>query len=302
MKTKISYGIALCRYNQEKNNNVEILLIKKRYSYQYQSFVMGHYNKKDIKYLRHLFNNMSFSEKIDILSGEFSSMWSRIWLNNPEKFFNLAEIYRNYNLKQYPVKDKFTEVEIHKLYHEKKNKFENNFLRDKNVSLQNLVQQSSNSEILWEIPKGRKDEVETKTISGEEHKRLSTTSTMRDAKHPETNLDCAIREFFEETSITSNKYKILYDVDPIVDSFIDNSTIYKTVYYIAKINDYSFEPRIDFKNFEQISEIEQIKWVSISEIKFFNLQSPIYNRLHQLFTRIIKIFKKKNRMYVLKVS
>lgn len=274
MKTKISYGIALCRYNENNNNNVEILLIKKRYSYQYHSFVMAHY-KKDMRYLRYLFNNMSFSEKIDILSCEFSSIWRRIWLNNPERFFNLADIYRSYNSQEFPVKDKFSDVEIHKLYHEKKNKFESNFLRDKGAMLQDLIQQSTNSEILWEIPKGRKDS--------------------NNSLH-ETNLDCAIREFYEETSIPSDKYKVLYDVEPIIDSFIDNSTIYKTVYYAAKLIDYDYVPHINFKNFEQISEIEQIKWVSITEIRFFKLQVHAYNRLHQLYTRIIKLFKKSNKI------
>jgi ADP-ribose pyrophosphatase YjhB (NUDIX family) len=265
MKSKTSYGIALCRRNKE-NNNVEILLIKKRYSYQYHSFVMAHYKKSDIKNIKYLFDNMSFSEKIDILSMDFSAMWRRIWLNNPEKYFNLIELYRN-NV----VKNRFSDIEIHKMYHEKKNRFENNFTKDNGAMLRNLIQTSKNAEILWEIPKGRKDMIDC-----------------------ETNIDCAIREFYEETSISSDKYRILYNVDPVVDSFVDNNTIYKTIYYIA-INEKNenFVPRIDFRNFEQILEVEQIKWVSITEIKFFNMQSSIHKRLYQLFA---KIFKKHNKI------
>ena len=67
-KCKTSYGIALCRFNRDKNLQSEILMIKKRYTYHYFSFVFGHYKKYNNKHLQYLFNNMTFGEKIDILS------------------------------------------------------------------------------------------------------------------------------------------------------------------------------------------------------------------------------------------
>ena len=39
---KQSVGIACCRYNP-KTNRPEILLVEKRYSYNFQTFVFGHY-------------------------------------------------------------------------------------------------------------------------------------------------------------------------------------------------------------------------------------------------------------------
>jgi hypothetical protein len=69
-KYKTSYGIALCRYNASKNNQPEILLIKKRYTYCYFSFVFGHYKKYNNKHLQYLFNNMSFGEKVDVFKYE----------------------------------------------------------------------------------------------------------------------------------------------------------------------------------------------------------------------------------------
>lgn len=276
MKTKVSYGIALCRQNKGKNNAVEILLIKKRYSYAYQSFVMQHYSKNDTSYIRYLFDQMSFGEKIDILGMQFCQMWQRIWLNNPEKFFNLIDVYKSTNFSKRVIKSKFSDADIHKLYREKKNKFENNFLKDGGEKLRQVISQSKDAEILWEIPKGKKSE----------------------KNNDETNIDCAIREFYEETSISSDKYKILYDVDPLIDSFVDNSTKYKTVYYIATLNKDSknYMPHIDFRNFEQISEVEQIKWVSIDEIKFFNLPKSMNDRLYYLYKYIIKMYKKNNRL------
>ena len=83
-KTHISYGVALCQYNKKKNNQIEILLVQKRYSYAYYNFVFGYYKKNNTKYLKYLFNNMTYNEKIDILGMQFSIMWYRIGLNNPE--------------------------------------------------------------------------------------------------------------------------------------------------------------------------------------------------------------------------
>lgn len=277
MRTKLSFGTALCRYNTEKNNVIEIVLVKKRYTYYFFSFVMGHFNKKDTKYIKYLFNNMTFAEKIDIISMQYSQMWYRIWLNNPEKCYNIIDVYRTHKFSTNPIENRYTNMEIYKLYSDCKAKFEKAFLMDidKGKRLRTLIQNSSDAEILWEIPKGGK--------------KVGFTD--------ETNIDCAIREFSEETSIRSDKYKIIYDIDPIVISHIDNDIIYKTYYYIAKLkNNNNFIPYIDFRNFDQITEIEQIKWVSLAELDFFNLSPSMHNRLKNLYITIIKLFKKNNNI------
>lgn len=286
MKTKTSYGIALCRYNKEKNNNVEILLIKKRYSYHFLSFVMGFYKKNDNKYIKHLFDNMSFSEKIDILGMQFSQMWYRIWLNNPEKYYNITDVYKNTDFANHPIKNKYSNAEIYKLFFQKKSRFENNFLKDKGLKLRNMILQSNDAEILWEMPKGGKQSIIGKPFSSE------------------SNIDCAMREFYEETSIENDKYKILYDIAPLIDSFVDNDTNYKTVYYIATLYPQyqDLTPKIDFKNFEQITEVKQIKWVSLAEVKFFNLTQVVHNRLIKLYANVIKKFKKYNKFKKLKIN
>ena len=102
MRKKHSYGVALYRYNIKKNNRIEILFIKKRYTYHYLSFIIGNYESvKDEKYIKYLFDNMTINEKIDILSLNFANMWYRIWLTNPEsinysKSKNVEINYKNY--------------------------------------------------------------------------------------------------------------------------------------------------------------------------------------------------------------
>lgn len=254
-KYKISYGIALCRYNKDKNNQNEILMIKKRYTYYYFSFVFGYYKKYNNKQLQYLFNNMTFGEKVDILSMKFSNIWYRLWLTNPEQNYNINKLDESNcgNLK---------------CYFRKKNKFESIFLRDNGKRLMRLINNSSNAETPWEIPKGGME-------------------------NNETHLDCAIREFEEETNIATQDYNILWHIDPITVSHKDENIVYKSVYYIAYLNSNSnWKPKVKFDTCHQLGEIEQIRWVSLNEISFLNLNDKIKNRLKRNYKNIIYWFKK----------
>ena len=43
----------------------------------------------------------------------------------------------------------------------------------------------------------------------------------------ESNINAAIREFYEETNIKKNKYKLLYNIEPIEYTFEDDNIKYK---------------------------------------------------------------------------
>lgn len=264
MSKKVSYGIALCRHNEEKNNRIEILMIKKRYSYEFINFVLGRYQAYDKKTLFHMFNNMSFAEKIDIFGMQFENMWYRIWINNPVKQYNILDVYKHID-KNLNVDDYMTGSDIYKCFKQKKNKFFSNF-GDNVTSLRNLIINSSNSEIMWEMPKGK-------------------------LESNETCIDCAIREFYEETSVKHDNYRIFYNVDPVVETIVEDGCIYKQYYYIAECTS-AFKPSVNFENFKQISEVEQVKWVSIDEIDFMSLSKGRHEQLLQTAKNVIKKFKK----------
>ncbi len=273
LQKKISYGIALCRYNEQKNKRAEILMIKKRYSYHFFNFVFGRYKPNDTKYLQHLFDNMSFAEKIDIIGMNFENMWYRIWLNNPTKHFDISDVYDYINgNKLTKPKHNMSSADKYKSFFQKKNKFEKNFMGDSGKKLRSIINNSSDAELTWEMPKGGKQD-------------------------NETNIDCAIREFYEETSIASNKYKILYDVGPIIDTIVEEDTIYQHCYYLAVVREgVNIFPKINFNNFEQISEIEQLRWISIADIEFLKMSRSEHSRLLRLASRVVKFFKKHNKL------
>jgi 8-oxo-dGTP pyrophosphatase MutT (NUDIX family) len=81
----------------------------------------------------------------------------------------------------------------------------------------------------------------------------------------ETDINCAKREFSEETNIKDIDYNIL-DMKPIEESYIGTNGIrYKHIYYIAQINKNVYL-KIDKNNKYQRSEIGEMKWCNIKEV------------------------------------
>ena len=78
----------------------------------------------------------------------------------------------------------------------------------------------------------------------------------------ESPINAAIREFYEETNIKKNKYKLLYNINPITHIFSDDNITYKYVYYIAILLDNKYTLQLDLKPDSHIMEI--------SEMQFFN--------------------------------
>lgn len=92
----------------------------------------------------------------------------------------------------------------------------------------------------WEFPKGRRN------------------------PH-ETNMKCAIREFEEETDVSSDEYTLLDNVVPFSEEYIgSNGVRYKHIYYIAFYKG-NRELSINDSKYEQFSEIGDIKWLSLTQ-------------------------------------
>jgi ADP-ribose pyrophosphatase YjhB (NUDIX family) len=118
----------------------------------------------------------------------------------------------------------------------------------------------------WGFPKGRKDK-------------------------NEKNLDCAIREFEEETGIEQSKYTILNRLNTIEESVIGTeNTIYKLVYYLGIMNE-NIELKID--NEHQKYEVGDMKWLTfeetISKIRpYFKEKITMIYKIYFLFLNIIE--------------
>jgi 8-oxo-dGTP pyrophosphatase MutT (NUDIX family) len=135
------------------------------------------------------------------------------------------------------------------------------------ITLKDIVEKSTTSwnETEWEFPKGR-----------------------RNSK--EKDLDCALREFEEETGISRNKITIIENVLPFEEIFIGtNHKSYKHKYFLAYMNDETE----DLANF-QVTEVSKIEWKSIDKclesIRPYNLEKK------KLITNINKVLE-EYRLY-----
>lgn len=81
----------------------------------------------------------------------------------------------------------------------------------------------------------------------------------------ESDLECAEREFIEETGYTRDDYTILYNVAPLEEYFIGSNNVrYKHIYYFAKIIN-GREPKVDPSNIQQVCEVGAVNWFTYNE-------------------------------------
>jgi 8-oxo-dGTP pyrophosphatase MutT (NUDIX family) len=155
------------------------------------------------------------------------------------------------------------------LYEMKKSNEKFNYLKSINF-FDNLISEYSSTE--WELPKGGQ-------------------------KQNETYINCAIREFEEETSITKDNYKILKCNEPIYDIFTGTNNIeYRHIFYTALLTNNDIEEYQLTNN----NEIASIKWCSWSELN--NIIRPYNNSkikiLTLIFLFIINICSYKNNQSI----
>jgi 8-oxo-dGTP pyrophosphatase MutT (NUDIX family) len=82
----------------------------------------------------------------------------------------------------------------------------------------------------------------------------------------ESNIECATREFEEESNFSKNDYILLEGIRPLSEEFIGTNAIkYKHVYYIA-FAPTNKEPKINDDNLHQQAEIGDIGYFTFSEI------------------------------------
>ena len=136
------------------------------------------------------------------------------------------------------------------------------------LNLQDLINTSTTkwNETEWEFPKGRRN-------------------------YQEKDLECALREFEEETGIPQNKISIIENILPFEEIFVgSNHKSYKHKYFLA----YMSSNDEDIQNFQK-SEVSKVEWKNLDEclksIRPYNLEKK------QLITNIYKVLQ-EYRLYL----
>ncbi len=147
------------------------------------------------------------------------------------------------------------------LYYISKNKFESTFLYDGGARLDKLLRAAKHSSRIWEIPKGH-------------------------GKKGENEIDAAVREFSEETKISSNDFQIMGGAKKSY-SFMDKNITYVNTYYFAFCTK-EYDLKIDITDHDQAREVSDIKWLTLSEIQNMG-NSGLYK-----FVRTVFNYARKN--------
>lgn len=256
---KFLNNINISDLNDYINNNLKYLLIKRRNSISMLEFIRGKYKLNNLNYILNLFNLMTIDEKNKIKNLSFKNLWYDIWNINDKDDEKYIQEYKNAEKKFNSLKKGVT----YKIFN-----------KNIEINLEYIILNSDNRfiESEWGFPKGRKNNIN------------------------ESDINCAIREFNEETNFNINDYKIL-NFDKHIESYTSiNNSKYKHIYFISQIITNN-NPCLDFNNKNQINEIGDINWFtyndSINKLRHYHLEKyNVLNNIHNKIKYLLFYYKK----------
>lgn len=229
-----SYGIICFNRGEKNTGEYQVVMVRRQHTMNYVEFLRGKYDVNGAEYLVELFCGMTRAEiafitanpNFEVLRRDLGmdNNWKRAYkaeYDNSELKFNyilnlgiLANIIRAVNHiwgTGFP--------EIGGLELAPAEKFWSTEGKSCDARLDELRQRFNPNggegklydEPEWGIPKGRRD-------------------------NKETDLQCAIREFQEETQITGNELTIYKNILPLEEVYVGNNGVrYRHVYFIAEL-------------------------------------------------------------------
>ena len=220
----------------DRGKDIKYLMIQRKDTLGFVEFIRGKYSLNNYKYITQIFKIMTYKERTLILENDFDYLWNSLWMN---KYIN------NKNNKN--------TLNEYKMSKEKFNMIKNGIYINRifiNLEIINKMSPYIYYETEWGFPKGRRNLYET-------------------------DIKCAIREFNEETNISSKNYTILDYNKTFIETFYGTNNIkYRHVYYLGKLLN-NIDLCIDKKNINQISEIRNIDWFNFNDA--YNIIRPYNN-------------------------
>ena len=216
-----SYGIILFRMNSEKLP--ELLMIRRKDTFGYIDFIRGKYSTTNQFQIQKCIDEMTIEEKNRILTLPFSQLWSQLWTRTTSGAYKSEE---SISSKKFEILSSIGVVKLDATGTETM------------ITLVDMVHNSPTrwTEQEWEFPKGRRN-------------------------FRENDIDCALREFEEETGINKKSITIIDNLVPYKEYFIgSNFKSYKHKFYVASpdLDEY------DLTKYQR-SEVSNIEWKTIPQ-------------------------------------
>ena len=236
-KPLLSNGIIAVKISKNEDEN-QYLMVKRKHTFGFIDFVRGKYSVNNKSHLMGMLNEMSLEEKDKIMKSEFFYLWNYLWGNSKANNVNKDEPTTTKNL-NFDNEKKHAENKLKTLK-------EGVYLENDNYNLQQLIDLSTTSwsEPEWEFPKGRKN-------------------------MGENDIECAFREFVEETGYTYNNLLLFRNMVPYEEIFIgSNYESYKNKYFVCSfLADSANNPQI--AHAEQATSSNKFDKYEISDVQWF---------------------------------
>ena len=216
-----SYGIILVDLTTKNNPN--LLMIRRKDTFGYIDFIRGKYSVTNRFQVQKCIDEMTLDEKNRILICPFSALWSQLWSRSTPGAYRSEEIISS---KKFEILRTVGVISM------------DTSGTETVTTLVDMVHNSHTSwtEQEWEFPKGRRN-------------------------FRENDIDCALREFEEETGICKKTISIIENIVPYKEYFIgSNFKSYKHKFYVANTN----ADKHDLTKYQR-SEVSGLEWKSISQ-------------------------------------
>jgi len=219
---------------KKMDDQIKFLMICRKNTLGFMDFMRGKYSIYNKHYILNLLNEMTIDEKVGLITYTFTELWQQLWGNQ-----TLSS--------QYKTEEKESNDKYHALL------LGINIVHCETYTLESLIQESNKisrwKEPEWGFPKGRRN--------------LN-----------ETDIDCAKREFSEETGYPKLSLSMIYNLLPFEEIFMgSNYKSYKHKYYLMQFQDQSNKY---YSNKYDKSEVSKIEWKSYEEcldiIRPYNLE------------------------------
>lgn len=225
---------------RDSEEGASYLMIRRKDTLGFVEFIRGKYPVYNRTYLQRIVDEMTVDEKRRLQTQTFSELWKNVWGDY------LNSKYQN---EETVSRDRFNAL---------KNGIKLNGDPESGgyLSLDTLIQNSSTrwTEPEWGFPKGRRN-------------------------YQEKDMDCALREFAEETGYDASKLVVMQNIVPYEEIFMgSNLKTYKHKYYVAyfPLSQHScMKEQVISPEFQK-TEVSKMAWFTFEEcmqhIRPYNLE------------------------------
>lgn len=226
------------------------------------------------KIMFHKINNFLLEYKNSFNIYSFNNIYHKN-ISNFNKYINDIEILfiqrkHSYSYIEF-IKGKYNITDI---------KYIQELFFEMTVNERNFILHTKNFNLLWHNLWGEKTNTETDSYKNAETKYYLFIQNFNindfHLKYPElewglpkgrriineSNINCATREFNEETSYSYHQYSIVKNIIPLKEIYkANNNIVYKHIYYISLLKDFDYIPEVKSNNYE----INSVQWLSFKQ-------------------------------------